>query len=128
MFQPIEFSEIRFHAIGAIDVEDLARIIFEPKSPRAFSCATSALHHKELVPGLIVIKLRGKFFLENFNLSVRPKFTLNLLMNHLDRQTKDCHLKLLVKVIHVPVIVGNIVATLEVLLFLPAVPWEAQGG
>ena len=55
-------------------------------------------------------------------------FALNLLINHLDRQTKDGHLKLLVKVIHVPVIVGNIVVTLEVLLFLPAVPWGAQGG
>ena len=50
MLQPIELSEIRFRAIGAIDVEDFAGIILEPKNPRTFPCATLSLQNKELVP------------------------------------------------------------------------------
>ena len=117
MFQPIEFSEIWFHAIGAIDVEDLRRITFEPKSPGAFPCATSALHHEELVPGSIFIEQRGKFLFEFSNPPVRPLFTLNLLINYVDRHFKDGHLELLVNVIHVLLIMSDIVATLEVFLF-----------
>ena len=128
MLQPIELSEIRFRAIGAIDVEDFAGIIPEPKNPRTFPCATLAFQNKELVPGEIFFKLRGHFFVKFLNITEFLLFTPNLLINLVDGELNDGQLKLAIKVFDVLLIVSKIVATVDVLLFFPAFPWEGQDG